>query len=159
VRSTRGWCGVFLLMAGSAAPAAELQVRGSHQQVLLGLDLAREPCWIVRWNHSVTGNQVDDHYCLRNGRMLLTATHTPAFDAGLGHLPGRGRLASDDSHGYWIHDIDEPVPDNGYWLRVGGRAVNHRIVHGGREYSLSALAANQRVRIAIVKESDDHAVR
>lgn len=146
------WCGALLLLQAGAAPAATLRAVASDGTILLSVDLTQDPCWTMRWNHSVTGNQVDDYYCLRDRQMLLTASHTPRFDAGLGHLTGRGKLESDGNHGYWIRDIDEPVPGNAYWLRVGSAAVDHRVVHKGREYSLSAVAANQRVRLRIEGE-------
>ena len=81
--------------------------------------------------------------------MILTDSHTPAFDAGLGHIPGRGRLESDADHGYWIRDIDEAVPGNAYALRVGSEEVNHRILYQNEIYSLSDLAAGERVLIRI----------
>ncbi len=82
--------------------------------------------------------------------MLLTATHTPDFAAGLGHIPGRGRLETGDAGGYWIRGIDEAVPGNRYLLRVGSRRVDHRIVHAGVTYSLSDPAAGERVVVAVL---------
>jgi len=104
----------------------------------------------MRWNHSVTGVTVSDYYYWNGKEMLLTDSHTPAFDAGLGHIPGRGTLSSDGDQGYWITSIDEPVPGKTYLLRVGSRAVGHHIVHNGVIYSLSEVAANERVRIEVV---------
>lgn len=144
------WCAALLLMAAQAAQAASLEVCSATGERLLRVVLDNAPCWSLRWNHSVTGIRVEDYYCLRDERMVLIASHTPAFDAGLGHVPGRGRLESDGRHGYWIRGIDEPVPGNGYWLRVGSAAVNHRIVHDGHIVSLSQRAAGQRMRIRIV---------
>ena len=106
--------------------------------------------WILRWNHSVTGIEVSDYYAYEEGSMVLTDSHTPAFDAGLGHIPGRGRLESDGDGGYWIRDIDEPVRGNAYALWVGSMSVDHRIVHDGRTFSLSALAAGERVILRVV---------
>lgn len=83
--------------------------------------------------------------------MLLTATHTPAFDAGLGHIPGRGRLESDGEGGYWVRDIDEPVPGNAYLIRVASMRVDHRLVHDGITYSLSEPAAGQRVVVEVIE--------
>lgn len=140
------------LAAGDATAAPTgpaLVVRDADGRELLSLSLAHDPSWVLVWNHSVTGILVRDFYRYEDGRMLLTDSHTPAFDAGLGHIPGRGRLESDGAGGYWIRDIDEPVPDNRYWLRVGSERVDHRIVHDGRTVSLSALAAGDRVRLAI----------
>ena len=117
--------------------------------VLLELDLAQDPTWEVWWNHSVAGFLVRDLYRYEDGKMLLTATHTPDFAAGLGHIPGRGILESDGRGGYWIRAIDEAVPGNRYLLRVGARRVDHRIVYAGKAYSLSAQAAGERVVVAV----------
>jgi hypothetical protein len=51
--------------------------------------------------------------------MVLVRAHLPDFAAGLDHIPGRGRQVSDGQGGYWILDIDEPVPGNAYVLRPG----------------------------------------
>lgn len=117
---------------------------------LLALDLQLEPHWILAWNHSVTGILVRDFYALQDGTMTLTQSHAPSFDAGLGHIPGRGQVVSDDNHGYWIKDINEPVVGNRYLLRVGSKNVNHRIIHAGKTYSLSERAAGERVRLAVI---------
>lgn len=138
--------------AQAAAPAVhgpQLLILDQHGATLLNIPLADDPSWIVRWNHSVTGVEVSDYYQLREGVMYLIATHTPSFDAGLGHIPGRGRLESDGQHGYWIRGIDEAVVGNAYRLRVGPKRVDHRIVHGDRSYSLSDLAADQPVTIEV----------
>lgn len=149
---------VLLLIYAFAAPALAaggddgpaLVVTGSDGQVLVRIDLAVEPRWYLAWNHSVTGILVRDFYEFRDGTMLLTESHTPAYDAGLGHIPGRGRAESDGDGGYWIRDLDEPVPGNTYWLRVGAPSVAHTLVHDGARTNLSELAPGQRVRIAVV---------
>ena len=123
---------------------------GNDGARLFSLDLSQDPAWVVQWNHSVSGILVSDYYRYEEGRMVLTDSHTPRFDAGLGYIAGRGRLESDDEHGYWIRDIDEPVPGNAYYLRVGPMRVNHRIVHAGVSYSLSDLAADERVRLEVL---------
>ena len=117
--------------------------------VLVRISLAHDGSWVLKWNHSVTGIEVSDYYVYEEGTMLLEASHTPAFDAGLGHIPGRGRLESDGRGGYWIRDIDEPVAGNAYRLRVGAPAVDHRIVHGALTVSLSEIAAGEAVVIRV----------
>lgn len=133
----------------AARGAAELIVQLVEGDVIARLPLDETPTWIVRWNHSVTGVEVSDYYGYIEGRMVLMQSHTPAFDAGLGHIPGRGRLESDGHGGYWIRGIDEPVPGNAYRLRVGPPAVDHRIVHGDRVISLSEIAAGRAVTIRV----------
>jgi hypothetical protein len=63
--------------------------------------------------------------------MVLVRSRLPDFAAGLGHIPGRGRQVSDGDGGYWILDIDEPVPGDAYVLRPGASApVDHRLQRG-----------------------------
>jgi hypothetical protein len=168
-RRTRGtafaaravWTLLLLTLPGPALaqqperlePAAEphLTVLLPDGTVLLQVSLADDPAWIIRWNHSVTGIVVSDYYQFDGETMYLSASHTPSFAAGLGHIPGRGRVESDDRHGYWILGIDEAVPGNAYNLRVGSSRVNHRLIHAGSVHSLSDTAAGQRVTIGVTR--------
>lgn len=143
------FCLVMLALLTSGH-SQQLQVVTETGKVLLELELADDPVWRVLWNHSVAGFLVTDYYRYAEGKMLLTATRTPDFAAGLGHIPGRGRLESDDEGGYFISGIDEPVPGNRYSLRVGTPRVNHRICHRDTCHSLSAVAARQRVIVRVV---------
>lgn len=129
--------------------AVDLVVTGPRGDELVRIDLSSDPHWHLAWHHSVTGILVRDFYEVRDGIMLLTHSHTPAYDAGLGHIPGRGRAESDGEGGYWIYDLDEPVAGNAYWLRVGSERVGHTLVHDGARVNLSDLAAGERVRIAV----------
>ena len=138
----------YCLLSSSLAQSPYLVVSG-EKGVILELPLAKTPTWLLRWNHSVTGVTVTDYYYWNGSEMLLTDSHTPAFDAGLGHIPERGELVSDGDNGYFILNLDEAVPDNAYLLRVGSEAVNHRIEHDGVVYSLSKLAASKRVTIQV----------
>ncbi len=137
---------VSVSFALAQEPYLKVQLDGSS---IVFISLKEQPCWIMRWNHSVTGILVSDYYCFLKGQMLLTDSHTPSFDAGLGHIPDRGTLVSDGFHGYFIFDIDEAVANNEYLLRVGGMRVNHRIEHNGKIYSLSEQAANKRVSVSV----------
>lgn len=144
----------FTLVAAQSidSPKAYLSFTDSQEEMLYKIDLNNSPQWIVRWNHSVTGVVVSDYYYWDGQNMLLTNSHTPAFDAGLGHIPGRGKQISDGQNGYFILGINEKVPNNSYALRVGSLKVNHRIIHEGNSYSLSEVAERQRVIIRVVTE-------
>lgn len=107
--------------------------------------------WCVLWNHSVKGFPVADCYENQDGRMVLMHAHLPDFAAGLDHIPGRGRQISDGKGGYFILDINEPVPGNAYILRPGTGLVDHRLQVGETIVSLSAAAPRQRVRIALTR--------
>ncbi|WP_417524870.1 DUF1850 domain-containing protein [Marinovum sp.] len=143
----RGLLALFL--TASTLPAATLTATLPDGTEIGRIALADGAEWCVLWNHSVQGFPVQDCYQNRAGRMVLVRSHQPDFAAGLGHLPGRGRQTSDGQGGYWIEDIDEPVPGDAYVLRPGRAAVNHRIVAGDAVIPLSVRAARQRVRIAL----------
>ncbi len=119
-----------------------------------GSEIARLPVpegagWCVVWRHSVKGFEVQDCYENRGGAMVLVRSHLPDFAAGLDHIPGRGRQVSDGHGGYFIENLDEPVPGNAYILRPGGPSVDHRLRTATTEVSLSSLAPRARVRIAL----------
>lgn len=151
---------VCLPLAGagaSPAPAVSsdrLQVLTQQGDVLV--DTAAPPGmrWCIKWNHSVAKFTVLDCYQNVAGVMQLVRSHQPDFAAGLGHTVGRGEQVSDGEGGYWINAINEPVANNRYALRVGSKAVNHRVVwqDGDRynEVSLSDHASGQRVTIQII---------
>lgn len=148
-------CALYLalLSAGLAGPEPHLVATTEDGRVLATIPLAHDPGWHLAWRHSVTGILVRDYYVYRNGSMMLVESHAPAFDAGLGHIPGRGHAESDGNGGYWIRDLDEPVAGNAYWLRVGAREVDHTLVHGERRVRLSRLAPGERVRIAVTQDA------
>jgi hypothetical protein len=152
VRALAGGGCLALLLLGAAEAGTLTATRED------GTEIARLPVpdgagWCVLWRHSVEGFEVSDCYENRGGAMVLVRAHLPDFAAGLDHVPGRGRQVSDGQGGYWILDLDEPVPGNAYILRPGAGWVNHRLRAGDRTVSLSALAERERVTIAL--EGDD----
>ena len=98
---------------------------------------------------------MSDCYENRDGRMVLVQSHLPDFAAGLGHIPGRGEQVSDGQGGYFILNIDEAVPGDAYILRPGLGPVDHRLQVGDTVVSLSAAAPRERVRIALIRNSDE----
>ncbi|MGR3756125.1 MAG: DUF1850 domain-containing protein [Tranquillimonas sp.] len=136
------------LWAGSAA-AGTLLVEGADGP-LLSLSAPEGAEWCLRWNHSVTGGPVADCFVNSKGRMVLDHSYLHDYAAGLGDVPGRGRVHAAAGGGYEIDDIDEPVPDNALILRVGRPSVDHRLEIGGETFDLSALAANRRVTLRLV---------
>ncbi|MCB1441322.1 MAG: DUF1850 domain-containing protein, partial [Nitratireductor sp.] len=151
----RGGAPAVLLLTVLSAPVhAETLVasRVADGRVLASAEIAEGAGWCVLWRHSVQGFEVADCYLNLAGRMVLDRSHLPDFAAGLDHIPGRGVQRSDGMGGYWIEDLDEPVPGNAYILRPGSMAVDHRLSIGARVISLSALAEHDRVRISLTPE-------
>lgn len=125
------------------APVDWLQVSAEDGTPLVSLPMPKDAGWCLAWNHSVEGFKVLDCYRNVDGNMVLERSHLPDFAAGLDHVLGRGRQVSDGESGYWIEDIDEPVPDNRYRLRVGAMRVDHRLVSRG-EPTLESLIESRR---------------
>ncbi|NVK32043.1 MAG: DUF1850 domain-containing protein [Gammaproteobacteria bacterium] len=119
------------------------------EQVLAEVPLAAEDQWCLHWNHSVTDEGVIDCYGIVEHKLTLIRAYQPDFAAGLGHYPGRGILTSAEGKGYWIEDINEPVPGNAYVLRVGSLAVDHRLILESHTVYLSRMAERQRVTIEL----------
>jgi len=140
---------VALLLLSQPAAAGVLTATLPDGAEIAHLNVPEGQGWCVLWRHSVQGFEVEDCYENRDGRMVLVRSHQPDFAAGLGHIVGRGRELSDGEGGYWIEDIDEPVPHNSYVLRPGTMAVNHRLSAASGEVSLSAVAPHARVRITL----------
>jgi hypothetical protein len=137
-----------------AMPSSRLKVVTEQGEILVDLAVPSGMRWCIEWNHSVKKFGVLDCYQNVAGVMQLERSHQPDFAAGLGHTVGRGEQVSDGAGGYWINAIDEPVPNNQYFLRVGAETVNHRVVwlEDGRrrQVSLSMRTPGQRVTIQLV---------
>ncbi|WP_084155660.1 DUF1850 domain-containing protein [Halomonas halocynthiae] len=116
----------------NSGPRWWLQVMAPDDRLLVNIPMPDAAGWCLAWNHSVEGFTVHDCYRNQAGQMLLERSHLPDFAAGLDHIPGRGRQISDGQGGYWIEDINEPVPGSRYRLRVGSNKVNHRLVSHGQ---------------------------
>lgn len=127
----------------------QLDVVGAHGNVLLTIPMRQNASWCLLWNHSVAGFTVSDCFVNKRNTLVLQSSHQPDFAAGLGYMDGRGNLASDGKGGYLITEINEPVPNNSLVLRVGSKAVNHRVLYNGQETSLSNAAAGQRVTLRL----------
>jgi hypothetical protein len=138
-----------LLLSSASATAGTLTATRDDGTTIAIIAVPEGSGWCILWRHSVKGFEVSDCYENRAGQMVLVRSHLPDFAAGLDHIPGRGRQVSDGEGGYWIEDLNEPVPGNAYILRPGSMAVDHRIAAGDTVVSLSAQAWHERVRIAL----------
>lgn len=145
---------LIALLFPMAASAATLSATLEDGTELARFAVSDGAGWCVLWRHSVQGFEVADCYENRGGRMVLVRSHLPDFAAGLDHIPGRGRQVSDGHGGYWIEDLDEPVPGNAYVLRPGRGSVDHRLSVDGQVVSLSTMAPRARVRIALTGQEE-----
>ena len=148
--------GLFALLFLPVTAAAQdlVATRADDGTEIARIKVPEGTGWCVLWHHSVEGFEVSDCYENREGRMVLVQSHLPDFAAGLGHIPGRGRQVSDGAGGYFILNIDEPVPGDAYILRPGLASVDHRLQVGEQIVSLSAVAPRERVQIALTGDVD-----
>ncbi len=156
---TRGLAGrllgaaLFLPAFAMAEPVLEVRMPSGALLGALPMPAASDIC--LHWAHSVTGGSVADCFENRDGRLTLTRSYLHDFAAGLGEMPGRGRLVSAPQGGYWITDIGAPLPDDRLDLRVGSARVGHRLVAEGSALDLSRIAPRQRVRVSLVFPNSD----
>lgn len=137
------------VVAKSEPASYHLEARRIDQQLIIQVPLP-DNSWCMHWHHSVAGFLVQDCYKTDRGELLLYSSHQPDFAAGLGHFTGRGVQRNDPRGGYIIDEINEPVPDNSYWIRVGSNKVNHRIVTTDIDFNLSTVAAGELINIRLV---------
>jgi hypothetical protein len=126
----------------------QLEIRDTSNNLIQAFPVVNDE-WCLYWNHSVTGIAVQDCYRIEAKQLLLSHSWQPDFAAGLGHFEGRGTLSEHPEGGYLISNINEPVTNNALWLRVGSRAVAHRLVSGSKELNLSEIAAGQRLLLLL----------
>jgi hypothetical protein len=150
----RGGLLALLLFAQALAAENLVATRVEDGTEIARLEVPNGTGWCVLWHHSVEGFEVSDCYENRDGRMVLVQSHLPDFAAGLGHIPGRGEQVSDGAGGYFILNIDEPVPGDAYILRPGLGRVDYRLSVGEQIIALSAVAPRERVRIALIGNLD-----
>jgi len=151
-----GWLAILLCLLNPITALAQTQADTLVATREDGAEIVRFAVpegagWCVLWHHSVKGFEVSDCYENRDGHMVLVFSHLPDFAAGLDHIPGRGRQVTDGQGGYFILDLDEPVPGDAYILRPGLGNVDHRLQVGDTVVSLSAVAPRERVRIALTR--------
>lgn len=125
--------------AALADPAFQALTADGTVVASLPMPQGQEIC--LRWAHSVTGGAVADCFENRDDHLTLTRSYLHDFAAGLGEVAGRGTLIAAPQGGYWIADIDEPLPGNRLKLRSGSASVGHRLVAGDRTVPLPLQTA------------------
>ena len=145
------WLAAALLSALPlrAEPFLEITVEG---RVLRTLPLPQGQELCLSWAHSVTGGEVADCFENRAGQFVLTRSFLHDFAAGLGEVTGRGRLAPAPGGGYWIDDINEPLPGNSLRLRIGAARVGHQLATGDTVIPLSELAPEAQAILTLSAE-------
>jgi hypothetical protein len=136
-----------LVLAGLSPGGLELTitpVKGGPP--LLVLPLQPDERFTVHYYHSVENAPIwEEHSLDKDGRIYIEEERYLKFGAGMGRMPGVGRLVFRDPYEV-IEDMHMPTGD--FILRIGSPGVNHTIIWRGTRTNLSAVAAHVAVQFS-----------
>ena len=115
-------------------------------QTLLVLPLEPGERFTLHYYHSVENAPIwEEHSLDRKGRIYIEEERYLKFGAGMGRMPGVGRLVK---KGPYEAIVDMHMPTGNFILRIGSRGVDHTIIWRGVQTNLSAVAPHQAVRFS-----------
>ncbi len=137
-----------LFVAGVLAPGGlELQVvplKGGPPLLVLPLEPGER--FTLHYYHSVENAPIWEVHSLdETGRIYIEEERYLKFGAGMGRMPGVGRMVWRDPYEV-IEDMHMPTGD--FVLRIGSRGVDHTIIWRETATNLSAVAEHQAVRFS-----------
>ena len=145
--SAAGLIAVVFLVAGLAPGGQELHVSPVNGGApLLVLPLEAGERFTIRYYHSVENAPIwETHSVDREGRIYIEEERYLKFGAGMGRMPGVGRMVKRGPYEV-IEDMHMPTGD--FVLRVGSPGVDHTVIWRGAEVNLSALVPHQAVQFS-----------
>lgn len=137
---------LLLLAAGIYLPGG-MQLRVTPVQggaPLLVLPLEPEERFTLHYYHSVENAPIwEVHSVDRSGRIHIEEEIYLIFGAGMGKMPGVGRMVTRGAFEV-IEDMHMPTGD--FILRIGSAGVDHTVIWRGSRTNLSALAPHKAVQ-------------
>ncbi len=139
----------LLLIAGALALPGGLELRitpvkGGAPLLVLPLE-AGEP-FTIHYYHSVENAPIWEVHSLDpSGRIFIEEERYLKFGAGMGKMPGVGRMIS---RGPYEVIADMHIPAGNLVLRIGSPGVDHTVVWRGTRTNLSALAPHVAVHFS-----------
>ena len=113
---------------------------------LLVLPLETGERFTLRYYHSVENAPIwEEHSLDAKGRIFVEEERYLVFGAGMGRMPGVGRMAR---RGPYEVVENMHMPTGNFVLRVGSPGVDHTVVWRGIETNLSAVAPHVAVRFS-----------
>ena len=146
---------LLLLVAGLTSGGLELRIvpLGSSRPLLV-LPLETGELFTIHYVHSVENAPIwEVHSVDAEGRIYIEEERYRKFGAGMGRMPGVGRLVR---RGEYEVITDMHMPTGDFVLRIGSPGVDHTLVWRGTRTNLSALAPHRAVRFAARKVSFLH---
>lgn len=115
-----------------------------NDQPLLVLPLRPGERFTLRYVHSLENAPIwEVHSVDREGRIYIEEERYPKFGAGMGRMPGVGRMVRRGPYEV-IEGMHQPVGD--FVLRVGSPGVDHTVLWRSRRINLSARIPHEAVR-------------
>ncbi|MGD9288272.1 MAG: DUF1850 domain-containing protein [Desulfobacterales bacterium] len=113
---------------------------------LLVLPLKAGERFTLHYYHSVENAPIwEEHSLDENGRIYIEEERYARFGAGMGRMPGVGRMVK---RGPYEAIEDMHMPTGNFVLRVGSLGVDHTVIWRGRSVNLSAVAPHVAVRFS-----------
>jgi len=113
---------------------------------LLAVPMQPGERFTVHYYHSVENAPIwEEHSLDATGRIFIEEERYLKFGAGMGRMPGVGRMAQRGEYEA-IEDMHMPTGD--FVLRVGSPGVDHTVIWRGRSTNLSSVAPHVAVRFA-----------
>ncbi len=100
----------------------------------------------IRYFHSVENTPIwETHSVDADGRIFIEEECYLKFGAGMGKMPGVGRMARRG-----LYEVIEQMhmPTGDFILRIGSPGVDHTLICGNRRINLSALAPHTAVQFS-----------
>lgn len=131
----------LILLPGGVELRVDLVEEG---ETILVLPLEVGERFTLHYLHSVEDSPIwEEHSLDGEGRIYVEEERYLKVGAGMGYLPGRGRLVD---KGEYEAIVDMHSPTGDFILRVGAPSVAHTIIWRGTETNLSATIPGQAVR-------------
>jgi hypothetical protein len=140
---------VILFLAAAAILPGGLELRVTPVkggEPLLVLPLQPGERFTLHYFHSVENAPIwEEHSLDRSGRIYIEEERYLKFGAGMGRMPGRGRMVR---KGPYEAVENMHMPTGNFILRVGNPGVDHTIIWRGSRTNLSAVAPHVAVRFS-----------
>jgi len=122
----------------------------------LVLPMRSDERFTIRYYHSVENAPIWEVHSLdANGRIFIEEERYYKFGAGMGRMPGVGRMVRRGAYEV-IEDMHMPTGD--FILRIGSPGVDHTVIWRGAETNLSAVAPHVAVLFSARKVSRLHCI-
>jgi hypothetical protein len=119
-------------------------VKGGPPMLVVPLEPGER--FTLHYYHSVENAPIwEEHSLDKAGRIFIEEERYLKFGAGMGRIPGVGRLVQ---KGPYEAIVDMHLPTGDFILRIGSRGVDHTVIWRGVPTNLSNLAPHQAVRFS-----------